>query len=425
MKVTVSASKIQGDIKAIASKSVAHRYLIAASLADKKSFVGCHSVSEDILATANCLTAMGAEIERTESGFFVTPIDREKNVTGVKQLPCNESGSTIRFLIPVVAALGIDGEFLKKGSLVTRPLKPLDEEMGKKGAPLYEKENGIVAVGGKLKAGIFELPGNVSSQYITGLLFALPLLDENSEIHITTPLQSEDYVKITLDVLKAFGICVSYENNCFYIRGKQVYTVNGEQSVEGDWSNAAFFMVGAAIGKSKISYGNLNGTSLQGDKAIVDILKNMGVHIENYGNTYEVEGACLKATKIDAKPIPDLVPILALAASVAEGETVIYNAERLRIKESDRLKTVYETLNALGADIEEKQDGLVIRGVEKLKGGIVSSFNDHRIAMMAGIAAIVCESEVTILHAEAVNKSYPGFFEDLEKLGATVSIDKE
>ena len=425
MKVTVSASKIQGEVQAIAAKSVAHRYLIAAALADKETFVGCHSVSEDILATANCLKAMGAGIERKDNGFFITPIDRTAIDETVRQLPCNESGSTIRFLIPVVASLGMKGEFLKKGSLVTRPLKPLDEELEKKGTFLKEKEGGIVAVEGKLQPGIFELPGNVSSQYITGLLFALPLLDEDSEIRITTPLQSEDYVKITMDALKAFGISVIYEKNCFYIRGKQVYTVKSEQRVEGDWSNAAFFMVGAAIGKSKITYTNLDKNSLQGDKAVVDILKTMGTCIENSDCTYEVEGKVLKATSIDAKPIPDLVPILALAAAVAEGETVIYNAERLRIKESDRLKTVYETLNSLGADIEEKADGLVIRGIEKLKGGEVSSFNDHRIAMMAGIAAIVCEKEVTILQAEAVNKSYPDFFDDLRKLGAKVRIDEE
>lgn len=425
MKVTVSASKIQGEVQAIASKSVAHRYLIAAALADRETFVGCHSISEDILATVNCLKAMGAGIERKDNGFFITPIDRKAIDETVKQLPCNESGSTIRFLMPVVAALGINGEFLKKGSLVNRPLKPLDEELERKGVLLKEKEGGIVAVEGKSQPGIFELPGNVSSQYITGLLFALPLLDEDSEIRITTPLQSEDYVKITMDALKAFGISVIYEKNCFYIRGKQVYTVKSEQSVEGDWSNAAFFMVGAAIGKSKITYTNLNEYSLQGDKAVVDILKNMGTAIEHSGSVYEVEGRALKAALIDAKPIPDLVPILALASAVAEGETVIYNAERLRIKESDRLKTVYETLNSLGADIEEKADGLVIRGIEKLKGGEVSSFNDHRIAMMAAIAAIVCEKEVTILRAEAVNKSYPGFFDDLRKLGANVKIDEE
>lgn len=425
MKATVSASKIQGEIQAIASKSVAHRYLIAAALSDKEVFVHCHSVSEDILATANCLSAMGAGIERKDNGFLVTPIKREKINGDLKQLPCNESGSTIRFLIPVVAALGINGEFLKKGSLVTRPLSPLDEEMAKRGAPLKEKEGGIVAVEGKLEPGIFILPGNVSSQYITGLLFALPLLDGNSEIRITTALQSEDYVKITLDTLKAFSISVTYENNCFYIPGKQVYTVKSEPNVEGDWSNAAFFMTGAAIGVSEITYTNLRAESLQGDKAIVDILRDMGCRIQVEENTYKVFGKKLKARDIDAKPIPDLVPILALAASVAEGETVIRNAERLRIKESDRLKTVYETLKTLGADIKETEDGLIIRGKEKLKGGTVSSFNDHRIAMMAAIASIVCDEEVVILDAQAINKSYPGFYDDFAKLGGKVKVDKE
>lgn len=424
MKATVSASKIEGQVQAIASKSVAHRCLIAAALADKASFVGCHSLSEDILATVNCLNGMGAEIIRKDNGFYITPINKDKIDQKVKQLPCNESGSTIRFLISVVAALGIKGEFLKKGSLVSRPLKPLDEELNNKGITLQDKDGGIVAVSGKLKSGIFTLPGNVSSQYITGLLFALPLLDEDSEIRITTPLQSEDYVKITMDTLKNYNVSVEYRDNCFYIKGKQVYTVKDAVSVEGDWSNAAFFMTGAAIGKSEVTYTNLNSESLQGDKAVVDILRKMGADITVNGNTYSIKGQDLTATKIDAKPIPDLVPILALAAAVAKGETVVYNAERLRIKESDRLKTVYETLHALGADVEEKEAELIIRGKEKLTGGTVSSYNDHRIAMMAAIAAIVCEKEVVILHAEAVNKSYPGFFEDLKMLGANVKIEE-
>ena len=425
MRVTINASKIQGEVKAIASKSVAHRYLIAAALADKKVFVNCHSVSEDILATVGCLKAMGAKLERQENGFLVTPIDK-RNISGeLKQLPCNESGSTLRFLIPVVAALGINGAFLKKGSLVTRPLKPLDEELEKKNVKLSDIEGGVVTVEGELKPGIFSLPGNVSSQYITGLLFALPLLGDDSEIHITTPLQSEDYVKMTLDTLKTFGVSVNYRNNCFYIPGQQVYTVVSEPKVEGDWSNAAFFMTGAAIGQSEVKYTNLNGNSLQGDKAVVNILKEMGANISLDEDACLVKGSKLKAVKIDAMPIPDLVPILALAAAVAEGETVICNAERLRIKESDRLRTVFETLSILGADIEEKQAGLVIRGKSKLRGGCVSSFHDHRIAMMAAIASIVCDEDVTILNAEAVNKSYPGFYEDLRRLGANVRIDEE
>ncbi len=425
MKAIVSPSKIQGEVQAIASKSVAHRYLIAAALSDREVFIQCHSVSDDILATVGCLQGMGAKIERKENGFLVTPIDRAKIGEEIRQLPCNESGSTIRFLLPVVAALHIRGDFLKKGSLVTRPLKPLDEEMAKKGAPLKEKDGGIVCVEGKLQPGIYTLPGNVSSQYISGLLFALPLLEEDSEIRITTELQSEDYVKMTLDTLKAFSISVVYEKNCFYIPGKQVYTIKDGLGVEGDWSNAAFFMTGAAIGQTQITYTNLNEASLQGDKAVVDILKNMGTNIERCEDAYTVSGSKMTAVDIHAKAIPDLVPILALAASVSEGVTIISGAERLRIKESDRLKTVYETLSTLGADIEEKEDGLIIRGKAKLKGGVVSSHNDHRIAMMSAIASLVCEEDVIILQAEAVNKSYPGFYEDFEKLGGKVKIDKE
>ena len=212
------------------------------------------------------------------------------------------------------------------------------------------------------------MPGNVSSQYITGLLFALPLLEGDSEIHITTPLQSEDYVKITMDVLKALSISIKYKNNCFYIPGKQVYTINGELRVEGDWSNAAFFMTAAAIGGSRIVYTNLKEDSLQGDKAVVDVLKNMGTDIKKDGCTYTLTGTSLVATDIDAMPIPDLVPVLALAASVAKGKSTIFNAERLRIKESDRLKTVFEVLHTLGADIEEKEKmSVVTQTLAKIK----------------------------------------------------------
>lgn len=424
MKAIVSPSKIQGNVEAIASKSVAHRYLIAAALSDRECFIQCHSLSEDILATANCLKEMGAKICQKENGFLVTPIDRRKVSKEVCKLPCNESGSTIRFLLPVVAALQIHGKFLRKGSLVTRPLSPLDEEMEKKGCKICIKEGGIAAVESALKPGIFTMPGNVSSQYISGLLFALPLLEGDSEIRITTELQSEDYVKITLDTLKAFSIQVRYEKNCFYIPGKQVYTVKDGLSVEGDWSNAAFFMTGAAIGKTGISYTGLKEESLQGDKQITDILRQMGANISCQKGIYRVEGNALKGVPIHAKAIPDLVPILALAAAVSKGDTVIDGAERLRIKESDRLKTVFETLSILGADIEEREDGLVIHGKGKLKGGVVASYNDHRIVMMSAIAAIVCQEEVIILQAEAVNKSYPGFFDDFKKLGGKVRIEE-
>lgn len=424
MKVIVSPSKISGKVEAIASKSMAHRYLIAAALADKKCFITCHSVSEDILATVGCLQNMGAKIEREETGFWVTPINKTKNTQDVRRLPCNESGSTIRFLLPVVATLGIRGDFFRKGSLVNRPLSPLDEEMEKKGCKLLIKKEGIVSVENTLKPGIFMLAGNVSSQYISGLLFALPLLDGDSEIHLTTELQSEDYVKMTLDTLQAFSIKVKYEQNCFYIPGKQVYTVKDELFVEGDWSNAAFFMTGAAIGKTELLYSGLKEDSLQGDRRIVDILRKMGADITKEEGDYLIKGNGLKSMHIPAKAIPDLVPILALAAAVSEGTTIIDGAERLRIKESDRLKTVYETLYKLGADIEELPDGLIIKGKERLTGGVVSSHNDHRIAMMSAIAAVVCTEDVTILQAEAIKKSYPGFFEDLKKLGGNVRIEE-
>ncbi len=416
----IKEATLSGSIPAIASKSMAHRYMIAAALADSPSFVSCHSTSEDIEATKACLEAMGAVFEEKEGGFVVTPVDISKMSDGMK-LPCKESGSTFRFLLPVAARFGKEASFLQEGRLPQRPLSPLYEEMTAKGMEMAKQGENPFWLKGQLKSGEYRLAGNVTSQFISGLLFALPRLDGDSKIILTSKLESKLYVDMTLAVLEQFGIDIIIEDNCYIVKGGQTYHAK-DGNVEGDWSNAAFWLVAGAIGKSPITTSGLLLDSLQGDRKVAKILEEFGAEVTYNNDSVTVTPAKMHGIKIDAMDIPDLVPILAVAASFAEGDTEIYNAARLRLKESDRLKTVTEVLNSLGADIEEKEDGLIIHGVDMMKGGTVNAMGDHRIAMMSAIAAIRCKGSVIIENAEAVNKSYPTFFTDYEALGGKVEI---
>ncbi len=416
----IKGATLSGSIPAIASKSMAHRYMIAAALADSPSFVSCHSTSEDIEATKACLEAMGAVFEKKEGGFMVAPVDADKIPDGM-ELFCKESGSTFRFLLPVAAGFGKDVCFVQEGRLPQRPLSPLYEEMAAKGMEMAEQGVNPFWLKGQLKSGEYRLAGNVTSQFISGLLFALPRLDGDSKIILTSKLESKLYVDMTLAVLEQFGIDIVIEDNCYIIKGSQAYHAK-DGSVEGDWSNAAFWLVAGAIGKSPITTTGLLLDSLQGDRKVAKILEKFGAKVTYDSDSVTVAPAKMHGIKIDAMDIPDLVPILAVAATFAEGDTEIYNAARLRLKESDRLKTVTEVLNSLGADIEEKEDGLIIHGVDMMKGGMVNAMGDHRIAMMSAIAAIRCKESVIIENAEAVNKSYPTFFKDYEALGGKVEI---
>lgn len=421
MIAAIKQARLGGSIPAIASKSMAHRYMIAAALADAPSFVSCHSTSEDIEATKACLEAMGAVFNKADGGFMVTPIKADDVSSGMK-LPCKESGSTFRFLLPVVAGFGRKACFLQEGRLPQRPLSPLYEEMTAKGMEMAMQGETPFWLKGQLKAGEYRLTGNVTSQFISGLLFALPRLEGDSKIILTSNLESKLYVDMTLSVLEQFGIDIIIEDSTYIVKGNQTYHAkNG--NVEGDWSNAAFWLVAGAIGKSPITTSGLLQDSLQGDRKIAKILEEFGADVTYKNDSVTVAPNKMHGIRIDAMDIPDLVPILTVAASFAEGDTEIYNAARLRLKESDRLKTVTEVLNSLGADIEEKEDGLIIHGVDMMKGGTVNAMGDHRIAMMSAIAALRCEEEVVIKNAEAVNKSYPTFFRDYEALGGKVVMD--
>lgn len=404
-----------GTVSAIASKSQAHRFLIAASLSEASTQIICSETSGDIDATARCLGALGAHIAYENGVFMVSPVGRP--VFGERRLDCMESGSTLRFMLPVCCALGAEVSLFMGGRLPSRPLSPLYEELISHGCALSPQGQNPLRVSGQLSGGRYTIPGNISSQYITGLLLALPLLGEDSLIRITGAVESGPYIDMTLAALKAFGVEIRAGEDGFRVRGNQRYKAPVSLCVEGDWSNAAFWLCQGAFSESGVTVTNLDRSSLQGDKAVLKLLERFGAVITFGGHSVTVSRGSLHGIEIDAGDTPDLVPILAAVAAVSTGKTVIRNAARLRIKESDRLATVTETLRALGADITESEDGLVISGKDRLDGGIVSAHGDHRIAMTVAVASAACRGPVTITGAEAVNKSYPGFFKDFAALG--------
>ena len=403
-----------GIIKAIASKSHAHRLLICAALANSKTFIVCPELSEDINATADCLKALGAVVRYESDGFFVTPLvqcEQKENLV----LNCGESGSTLRFLLPVCGALGLGVSFHMSGRLPMRPITALYDEMASHGCILSEQGVSPLSCTGQLKSGEYVLPGNISSQYISGLLFALPLISGDSLIRVNGILESRPYVDMTLDVLRLFGVSIFEEDNqVFRIAGGQEFRSPKTVTAEGDWSNAAFWLSAGAVSESGVTCTGLNINSRQGDRAIIDLLIRFGANVsyDYTENSVTVSSGKLRGIEIDAGDTPDLVPVLAAVAAVAEGTTIIRNAMRLRIKESDRLYATAACLSDLGADIKETDDGLIIVGKKSLSGGETESFNDHRIAMTAAIVSTVCTGAVLIKNAEAVNKSYPVFFKD-------------
>ena len=408
MNVTITPAVLKGTVTPPPSKSQAHRLIIAAALSDGFCKLSNVDLSEDIQATLRCMRTLDADA--SADGTIIRGADL---VDGHEEpahevMDCGESGSTLRFLIPVALALKGGGKFTGHGRLMERPQDPYFALFREKGI-FYEQKDGVLTVRGKLAPGVYTLPGNVSSQFITGLLYALPLLEGDSEIVLTTGLESRGYVDMTLDALERFGVKAEYD-------GKRTFRVPGNQSyqhqnlaIEADWSNAAFWY-GAKFLGCPVEIGGLDQASVQGDRAIAgfyDQLQGTG------------------SLDLDVSQCPDLVPPLAAMAALRSGETTrIVNAGRLRIKESDRLATVTEVLNALGAQVEEYEDHLVIHGRERLAGGVtVSGHNDHRIAMMAAIAAIRCEAPVTITGAECVKKSYPRFWEDYRRLGGELICD--
>ncbi len=390
MDITLYPGKLWGQIQAIPSKSQAHRLLICAAFADRPTAILCPQTNQDIEATADCLNALGACIKRNSEGYHVTPISA---IPQGATLNCRESGSTLRFLLPIAGALGVDTTFQLSGRLPQRPLSPLWEEMEKMGCCLSRPTENTLLCTGKLQSGEYEIAGNISSQYITGLLFALSLIPGHSSLKITGPLESAPYVDMTLNALSYFGVNADYHN----ISGQFPFRSPGKIRVEGDWSNAAFFLAAKALG-NKVSVEGLSEDSLQGDRAIAAILQDLDTNIT-----------------VNAKDIPDLVPILAVVAGAKQGATFT-GISRLRLKESDRVATVSAMLEALGAKISATEDTLTVAPA-KFVSCTVDSFGDHRIAMSAAIAATVADGPVTIANADCVSKSYPSFWEEYRRLG--------
>ena len=411
---------LSGAVMPPPSKSQAHRLLICAALATEPCTIVCSALNDDIVATMNCLNALGADIKYSDGVFTVLPVKLQKGTT----LNCGESGSTLRFLLSVAAALGADATFVGAGKLPQRPNGALCDALALHGIE-FEKQTPDAELPltcrGSLAAGNYRLPGNISSQYLTGLLFALPLLEQESTIEITDGLTSASYVDMTIDAVRRAGITISNKGNIYEIKGRQQYHLPQRTVVEGDWSAAAFWLVAGVIGKHPITVQGINYDSLQGDRCIVDHLRKMGAFIEIADNRVVAFPSQLFGTDLDCMDTPDLVPILAVAAAAASGSTEFYNVGRLRYKESDRLAAMQKTLAAFGIASSVGEDTFTVYGGTPVAKNAVDSFGDHRIAMSAAILSTIADGETTILGAECVAKSYPSFYDHFLMLGGNVN----
>ncbi len=420
--VTITPSPLLGTVKIPPSKSFAHRAIISAFLSNSPCTVSNIAFSKDIEATLSCVKALGgnAKYDKKKQAVF---FKRTNNTHSAEPpvLDCGESGSTLRFFIPIALALGNSASFKGHGKLMERPLEPYFEIFQKKGIK-YHKTKNVLTLSGKLTSGEFSLDGSVSSQFLTGLLFALPILDGDSVIKIEGNLSSKGYIDITLDVLKSFGIEIeNFDYKTFTIKGNQKYIATN-YTVEGDFSQAAFFLVAGALG-CNISCKGLKKDSLQGDKKITEILEKTGAKVTWIDNdTLKASSSALMhGITVDADEIPDLVPIISVLLSFCKGKSRIENAARLRLKESDRLAAMASELSKMDADITEGDDFLEISGKQTLRGCDLASWNDHRIAMALSIAACRSEGDIFIKGAKkAITKSYPAFFDDYARLGGNI-----
>jgi len=413
---------LRGEINAPPSKSYTHRMLIAAFLSKGKTKIEKPLVSDDTLATLGAIKAFGAKV-KTHANFW----EIEGQIppkTPCKPVDCSESGATLRFMIPIAALAPSPTTFLMGPSLSRRPIMPLLQSLEKLGIKTYyrtEEPTRVRILGGRLKGGKTALRGDISSQFISGLLFACPLAQEKTEIALTTSIESKTYIQMTEEILNKHGVKVSISEDfrTLQVPGNQAYKPCSH-TVPGDFSSTAYILAAAAITSSKIKIKNLNHNTRQGDKAILQVLKNAGLEVKVNKETVEVQGELSKAINIDAKDVPDLVPACSAMACYTRGTSKIYNAKRLRYKESDRLTAVCTELKKMGADIHLERDSLTIKGACTMRGATIDPHNDHRIAMMCAAVALGAEGETRIINAECVRKSYPTFFRDLHVLGANI-----
>ncbi|MCL2054978.1 MAG: 3-phosphoshikimate 1-carboxyvinyltransferase [Oscillospiraceae bacterium] len=415
--IKITPSRLSGELTMPSSKSYSHRMIIAAALAaDGISVISNISESEDVAATCSAIKELGARVDILGDTYTISGIKAPPKTASID---CFESGSTLRFLIPVAAALGCDAEYYGSGKLPTRPIGAYKSALAANGVS-FSHTDGIMPfnVYGKLNCGRFEFAGDVSSQFITGLLFALPLCEGDSEIKLTSELESKPYVDMTVSVLKSFSVEVEEavaEDGLltYYVKGGQRYAPQS-LTVEGDYSQAAFFFTANALG-SNIEIVNLNVNSIQGDKKILEILHKIGYNKLNCHSPGEYE-----PFTVDVKDIPDLVPILAVMGCFTSGVSRIVNAKRLKIKESDRLTAIADALNAIGGKVKAYDDSLEIYPIKKFSGGMVDGCNDHRIVMAAAIASTMSSDDMIIRGYNAVSKSYPMFWKDFISLGGNI-----
>ncbi len=423
MEVLFQKPRVGGRLSAIPAKSEVHRVLIAAALADTGTSLRLSGTGDDIEATVASLEALGASVTRMGDTVTVKPI-RSHRVSGIPTLPVGESGSTLRFLLPVALALYPDGvRFRMKGRLPRRPLSPLKELLEEKGISFVWEDDRTLFARGTLLSGDYAIAADVSSQFISGLLFALPLLSGRSTLSLTGRIESAPYIDMTRDALSLFSVAISPDKDTclprsFVIEEKTpAYSApRGILSVGGDYSNAAFPLVMGALSEHSVTVTGLMPDTRQGDSQIVEILSRFGAKVERNGSEVRVKRAPLSAIDIDASQIPDLVPILAVLATQAAGTTRFLHAERLRLKESDRIQSTLDMLRALSAEVNETADGLTVTGKTPLTGGKLDAAGDHRIAMCAAVLSTVAEGDVTLSGGEAVSKSYPHFYRDLQSL---------
>ena len=420
MKVRITPSKLEGTVVIPPSKSLSHRAIIAAGLSNGKSIISNIMYSNDIIATIGAMRAIGANIIEHDNYLEITG-SKVKRISDV--IDANESGSTIRFMIPIAMTIPDKVTFIGKNNLCKRPLDSFFEIFDKKNIKYERGEDYLpLEVEGKLTPGEYEIRGDISSQFITGLLYALPLLDGDSVINITTPMESKGYIDLTIDMLKLFGIEIINDNyEKFIVKGNQEYKAH-DYMVEGDFSQSAFFLVADMLG-ADIKLKAMNMHSHQGDKKIIADVEDFGGIIDYSDELLSVKSDNVKNTIIDFSQSPDLGPALTVLAQLAEGTTKFINASRLRIKECDRITCMKEELEKLGGSIDEMPDGMIIYGVNRLHGGVVNSHNDHRVVMALAMATLRMDGDLVIENAEAITKSFPNFFEVFESLGGKIKYE--
>lgn len=425
--VTIEPGHLKGVVAAPPSKSVLHRAVLLAALSSSKNTISPAALSEDVRATLDAVRALGARYQMKDGTLEILGGARPQldiHEYAPPLIDCAESGSTLRFLLPVALVFCGGAQFVGRGRLSERPMEPYEKICKSQGVK-YERREGPVLdlkVEGTLKSGAYELPGDISSQFVSGLLMALPLVKGDSTIHLTGEVESRGYIDLTLDVMRAFGVKVQRPNEkLFRVPGSQRYRAR-DFTVEGDYSQAAVFLCAAALGH-EVTVKGLSPVSLQSDQAVLAHLMRMGANVWEKDGLTGARAENLHGTVIDGRDCPDIVPMLALTAALGEGETRIVNAGRLRLKESDRIKATCAALNALGARVQETDDGMAVTGVKKLRGGVtLDCAGDHRIAMLLSVAALFADEPVTLAGVECLNKSYPDFLKDFKALGGIVHV---